>query len=35
MAQSAVDQDDEQAEEHADRVEVVQRHRPRMVRPGS
>jgi hypothetical protein len=32
VAQAAVGQDDEQAEEHADRIEVVERHRAGMVR---
>jgi hypothetical protein len=35
VAQAAVGQDDEQAQEHADRIEVVQRHRLDMVRPAA
>jgi hypothetical protein len=34
VALAAVGQDDEQAEEHTDRIEVVKRHRLGMVRPG-
>jgi hypothetical protein len=34
VTQAAVGQDDEETEEHADRIEVVERHRAGMVRPG-
>jgi hypothetical protein len=34
VAQVAIGQDDEKAEEHADGIEVMERHRPEMVRPG-
>jgi hypothetical protein len=35
VAQTAIGQDDEEGEQQADRIEMVKRHRHRMVRPGA
>jgi hypothetical protein len=35
VAQAAKGQDDEEGEQQADRIEMVKRHRHRMVRPGA